>query len=96
VTDLGRHLAQEDLVALNARSPGNKLTFKSSGAGAATSAWAATAPELAGRGGLYLEDCGIAEVSEEGPGGVNPWALDPEAARRLFEVSEKMLGERFA
>ena len=58
--------------------------------------WAATAPELADRGGLYLEDCGIAEVSEEGPGGVNPWALDPEAARRLFEVSEKMLGERFA
>ena len=96
VTDLGRHLAQEDLAALNARSPGGKLSFKSVGAGAATSTWAATAPELADRGGLYLEDCGIAEVSEEGPGGVNPWALDPEAARRLFEVSEKMLGERFA
>lgn len=96
VTDLGRHLAQEDLAALNARSPGGKLSFKSPGAGAATSTWAATAPELADRGGLYLEDCGIAEVSEEGPGGVNPWALDPEAARRLFEVSEKMLGERFA
>ena len=96
VTDLGRHLAQEDLVALNARSPGGKLSFKSPGAGAATSTWAATAPELADRGGLYLEDCGVAEVSEEGPGGVNPWALDPEAARRLFEVSETMLGERFA
>ena len=95
-TDLGRHMNEQDMVDLKGRSSSTEFTFKSPGAGAATSAWAATAPELADRGGLYLEDCGIAEAREEGPGGVHPWALDPEAARRLWEVSEEMLGERFA
>ena len=96
LTDLGRHMSEGDMDDLKGRSTSAEFSFKSRGAGAATSTWAATAPELAERGGLYLEDCGIAEAREEGPGGVNPWALDPEAARRLWEVSEEMLGERFA
>ena len=96
LTDLGRHMSEDDMQDLKARSPSAEFSFKSPGAGAATSTWAATGPELAEQGGLYLEDCGIAEAREEGPGGVNPWALDPEAARRLWAVSEGMLGERFA
>lgn len=56
--------------------------------GAATSVWAATAPELADVGGVYLEDCRISD-------GHAPWALDPDAARRLWALSEDLVGERF-
>jgi hypothetical protein len=68
-------------------TPRNGL--KSVEAGAATSVYAATAPELEGRGGLYLEDCGVAEVNddENGVDGVRSYALDPDAARRKFQKS---------
>ena len=67
-------------------------------AGAATSVWAATAPELEGRGGLYLEDCQVAApAGSGGPGnGYAPHALDAEAAERLWQYSEEQFGERFA
>jgi NAD(P)-dependent dehydrogenase (short-subunit alcohol dehydrogenase family) len=61
---------------------------------AATSVWAAVAPELEGKGGLVLEDC--AEALPVGPD-THPWAgfdpavADPEAAGRLWEVSLKLL-----
>jgi hypothetical protein len=60
--------------------------------------WAATAPELEGRGGLYLEDCHVAEPrkSESDEGGYEAWAMDPDAAAKLWRVSEEMVGERFA
>jgi hypothetical protein len=38
-------------------------------------------PELADRGGLYLEDCGISEA-------VAPYACDAERAARLWALSE--------
>jgi hypothetical protein len=65
--------------------------------GAATQLWAATAPELEGRGGLYLEDCQVSGV-EPCPGGIGceAYALDPEAAARLWSVSETLLGQGFA
>ncbi len=61
--------------------------------GAATSVWLATAPELTGIGGRYFEDCHEAEVVEQLDGlhGVLPHALDPEAARRLWDVSEELV-----
>ena len=59
MTELGRHLQPEDMrVPPESRNRGMK--FKSVEAGAATSVFAATAPELEGRGGLYLEDCHVA------------------------------------
>ncbi|MGW2372791.1 MULTISPECIES: SDR family NAD(P)-dependent oxidoreductase [Kitasatospora] len=65
--------------------------FKSASQGAATGLWAATSPLLAGRGGLYLEDCEVARVAAPGDpmddGGVRPYALDPDAAARLWELS---------
>ena len=62
--------------------------------GAATTVWAATAPELEGRGGLVLEDCGVALVA--GPdthpwSGYDPSVADPETARQLWEQSEELL-----
>lgn len=98
VTELGRHLSPDDIKQLQARSPGGRMEWKTVPSGAATSTWAATAPELEGRGGLYLEDCHVAELrkSPEDEGGVEAWALDAAAAEKLWRVSEEMVGERFA
>jgi NAD(P)-dependent dehydrogenase (short-subunit alcohol dehydrogenase family) len=98
MTELARHLTPDDIKDMMERSPDEApLRFKTVPAGAATSVWAATAPELEGRGGLYLEDCGIGEpAGEEAPGtGYAPHAFDPEAARALWDLSEKLVGECF-
>lgn len=58
--------------------------------GAATSVWAATADELEGKGGLYLEDCAVAGpyAPESGSlAGVAPHALDPVIADRLWTIA---------
>lgn len=62
--------------------------------GAATPVWAATAPELAGRGGLVLEDCAVAVPS--GPGvhrwsGYDPDVIDNATAAQLWERSVELL-----
>jgi NAD(P)-dependent dehydrogenase (short-subunit alcohol dehydrogenase family) len=62
--------------------------------GAATSVWAATAPELDGRGGLVLEDCALA--AEAGPGtdpwtGYKPAVLDDFVAEELWRRSTDLL-----
>jgi hypothetical protein len=74
------------------------MKFKTVEAGAATSVFAATEPELEGRGGLYLEDCHVAAVNDAADAldGVKSYALDPRNADRLWEISEKLVGERFA
>lgn len=65
--------------------------FKSPSQGAATGLWAATSALLDGRGGLYLEDCDVARVSAPGTpmddGGVRAYAIDPDAAARLWSLS---------
>jgi NAD(P)-dependent dehydrogenase (short-subunit alcohol dehydrogenase family) len=68
--------------------------FKSTEAGAATQTWAATSPKLEGLGGVYLEDCEVAEVNPDlGSGaGVRPHAIDPEAAQRLWALSAELTG----
>jgi NAD(P)-dependent dehydrogenase (short-subunit alcohol dehydrogenase family) len=97
MTDLARHLVPEDIELLRARQPRGQLQFKSVEAGAATSVYAATAPELEGKGGLYLEDCRVAEVNDDeaAAAGVRSYALDPDAATRLWTVSEELVGETF-
>jgi hypothetical protein len=45
-------------------------------------------PELDGVGGVYLADCDVAPPLEQGWPGYASHAVDPEAARRLWEVSE--------
>lgn len=65
--------------------------FKTPSQGAATGLWAATSPLLDGRGGLYLEDCDIARVSAPDQpmddGGVRAYAIDPDEAARLWDLS---------
>lgn len=95
MTDLGRHLTQADIEAFSANSAA-PIQFKSVEAGAATSVYAATAPELEGRGGVYLEDCGVAEVDDEREdGGVRSYALDTTAATGLWTLSEELVGQSF-
>jgi hypothetical protein len=66
--------------------------------------FAATSPLLAEIGGVYLKDSDIAPLSDtamtvggfgSGPvdtsGGVMPYAVDPESAQRLWELSETLL-----
>ena len=95
VTELGRHLQPEDIQYLQTRSRG--MQFKTVEQGAATSCFAATAPELRGRGGLYLEDCHVAEVNDAADAleGVKSYALDRANAARLWETSERLVGQRF-
>jgi NAD(P)-dependent dehydrogenase (short-subunit alcohol dehydrogenase family) len=72
--------------------------FKTVAGGAATATWCATSPLLRGGGGVYCEDCNIAQAlpaSDPTFTGVRPWAIDPGAARRLWTLSETLLGEMF-
>jgi NAD(P)-dependent dehydrogenase (short-subunit alcohol dehydrogenase family) len=60
--------------------------------GAATTVFVATSPLLNGIGGRYFEDCHEAEVVDPAVGherqkGVAAYALDPQAAAKLWEVS---------
>jgi len=94
MTDLGRHLTRDDVAALqsmakSAPGGGGLPGFKSIAAGAATSVWAATAPELAQHGGRYLADCALSSESAA-------WATDAAAAQRLWALSEQLVGETFA
>ena len=96
LTELGRHLQAEDYEFLRSRNRG--MTFKTVESGAATSVFAATAPELAASGGVYLEDCHIAAVNDapDALDGVKSYALDRGNAERLWEMSEQLAGRRFA
>lgn len=94
-TRLARHLDESELARFDPK-PGQEppKARKDSEQGAATSVWAATAPELAKKGGLYLEDCAQAErVEERTMGhGVMDHALDPGRARKLWDLSETVTG----
>lgn len=95
MTGLQQHLTMEEMTASGwFDKDGNPHpVFKNIEQGAATSVWAATAPELAGKGGKYLEDCNEAEPfsPEIRMSGVMPHALDAAAAAKLWEVSEGMI-----
>ncbi len=100
LTDLSRHLSKEEINSFGVYDEnGNRrldpsLDLKTPEQGAATSVWAATRPELQEIGGVYCEDCDVALPQAEtgGARGVAPWAMDPEAADRLWLLSEQLTG----
>ncbi|QZD87330.1 SDR family NAD(P)-dependent oxidoreductase [Qipengyuania psychrotolerans] len=104
MTNLSRHMSQQDMADLmerirkNAEAAGQTPEpFKTIPQGAATTCWAATADELQGAGGLYCENCHVADQDDESPsGGVRSYAIDPDNAERLWSISEEMVGETFA
>jgi NAD(P)-dependent dehydrogenase (short-subunit alcohol dehydrogenase family) len=91
-TNLQRHLSEEELARMQARAddgPG----WKTPEQGAATSVLLAASPLVEGIGGRYFEDCAVAEPHREGTRtGVAPYALDPDAAERLWAYSAAALG----
>jgi NAD(P)-dependent dehydrogenase (short-subunit alcohol dehydrogenase family) len=103
-TELGRHLAPDALDTLikelsDAREAAGLSPFewKSIPQGAATTVWAGFVAPAETVGGLFCEDCHVAEQSEgsELNSGVRGYALDPERAKALWAKSEAMVSERF-
>lgn len=96
-TELGRHMTRETIDSLMQRistAGAAPFAWKTIPQGAATSVWAATSADLLGHGGAYLEDCSVAEVSDdEAPNsGVRPYAIDPVRADALWTLSERLVG----
>lgn len=100
MTSLQRHMDKEDIEArgwVDAEGNVNER-FKTVEQGASTSTWAATSAQLTGKGGVYLEDCDVAEVvasRPEFPKGVIAYAVDADAAKQLWQVSESMIVDKF-
>ncbi|MEU6789185.1 SDR family NAD(P)-dependent oxidoreductase [Nonomuraea angiospora] len=95
-TGLMRHVDRELLARFEA-SGAPALPWKTVEQGAATSVLLAASPLLAGIGGRYFEDCDEAEpLRPDNPhGGVAAYALDPDQATRLWQISTELLARRF-
>lgn len=79
-------------------------TLKTIPQGAATTVWAATSDLLNDIGGVYCEDCDVAELLSSNPdvngarlhrSGVQPYSLDENNAKRLWKLTEEMTNIRF-
>jgi NAD(P)-dependent dehydrogenase (short-subunit alcohol dehydrogenase family) len=95
-TKLGRYLSEEQLQQLHANPQLAKI-WKSPEQGAATTVWAAVAPEWEGRGGRYLVDCAEAVAPEEVQLGQETqayasWTYSPDEEKRLWRDSLAMVG----
>jgi len=101
-TPLQRHLSVEEQVRLGWINPDGspsalaKAGFKTTEEGCSTTLWAATSPALAGKPGVYCEDCDIAAPTDPASPfarfrGVEAHACDDAAAERLWAASEAML-----
>ena len=103
-TELGRHLSPEAIKQLidginaaNSASGAPAFSWKTIPQGAATSVWSGIVASAEEVGGLYCEDCHVAELVEGDDirGGVRAYALDPDHAKALWAKSEEMVGEQF-
>ncbi|MFM0731069.1 oxidoreductase [Paraburkholderia sediminicola] len=102
-TALQRSITMEELQAMGFRDAAGQIPedqrslYKTVGQGAATTVWCATNPALEHMGGVYCEDVDIAEAvpADHKPlNGVLPWAVDADAAERLWALSENLSGAR--
>jgi NAD(P)-dependent dehydrogenase (short-subunit alcohol dehydrogenase family) len=92
-TNLSRYVDPAELEQIRASG---LYRYKTPQQGAATSVLVATSPQLEGIGGRYFQDCNEAPVVEaasaESTGyGVATYAVDPENADRLWELSQRTL-----
>jgi len=110
LTDLSRHMTDEELKGYGlsrenkpgfvpaGKSVAEGGDFKTIEQGAATSVWCATSPQLAGMGGVYCQDCDVAEIippDSSSNVGVRSYAIDPKATERLWSLSERLTGVKF-
>jgi NAD(P)-dependent dehydrogenase (short-subunit alcohol dehydrogenase family) len=92
LTGLGKFMTREEVEFFSARAQSMMKTVEQ---GAATTVWAAVSRQLDSLGGVYCENCNVAEpvpADSEGTRGVRPWAMDPALAERLWALSEKITG----
>ncbi|WP_439694843.1 SDR family NAD(P)-dependent oxidoreductase [Mucilaginibacter sp. AW1-7] len=91
LTDAFRYMTDEEIQAWTQRVKGIKTTQQ----GAATSIWCALSNQLDGIGGVYCEDCDIAELVPDdlqAGYGVRSFAINPDQAVALWRFSEKITG----
>ncbi|CAM3063506.1 oxidoreductase [Chryseobacterium flavum] len=110
-TDLGREEPIELFKQLGTHDengnikPEVQARLKTIQQGAATTVWCAVSPQLNEIGGVYCENCNIAETDRgqiehkfdepETIRGVQPYSIDKNNAEHLWKLSEEMLGFRF-
>src|SRR5471032_832306 len=101
-TGLARHLSNDELRAAGVLDEHDRVRAdsgcKTVEQGAAITVWCAASASLQGMGGVYCEDVDIARAVDADSTedfGVRPWATDPEAAQRLWAVSETLAGVPF-
>lgn len=110
-TDLGREEPIDLYIQMGTHDQDGKIKpeveakLKTVPQGAATTVWCATSPLLQNIGGVYCENCDIAEIDfgqiehrYDEPAtirGVQPYSIDRDNAERLWTLSEKMLGFKF-
>jgi NAD(P)-dependent dehydrogenase (short-subunit alcohol dehydrogenase family) len=110
-TDLGREEPIELFKQLGTHDengtikPEVEARLKTLQQGAATTIWCSVSPQLNEIGGVYCENCDIAEIDKgqiehrfDEPAtirGVQPYSIDKKNAERLWKLSEEMLGFRF-
>jgi len=101
-TGLARHLSNDELRAAGVLDEHDRVRAdsgcKTVEQGAATTVWCAASASLQGMGGVYCEDVDIARAVDADSTedfGMRPWATDPEAAQRLWAVSETLTGVPF-
>lgn len=96
-TPLQRDLTNEEMQAMgwiDENGTPNEV-FKSTEEGASTTTWAATSALLEGHGGVYCEDCNIAEMvgpEFQGFTGARDYITNSETAAKLWELSERVTG----
>ncbi|CAF1344399.1 unnamed protein product [Rotaria magnacalcarata] len=95
MTNLQRHTPPEELKAFGALKEDGSVSdiCKSIEQGAATSVYAALAPELNNHGGEYLEDCSISRGVNTGDEhwGMGLHVVDMNNAERLWTISEQLV-----
>lgn len=110
-TDLGREEPIDLFIQMGTHDENGKIKpeveakLKTIPQGAATTVWCATSPALQNIGGVYCENCDIAEIDlgqiehryddPETIRGVQPYSIDRKNAERLWKLSEEMLGFKF-
>jgi len=110
-TDLGREEPIDLFIQMGTHDENGKIKheveakLKTIPQGAATTVWCATSPLLENIGGVYCENCDIAEIDNgqiehryDEPltiRGVQPYSIDQEKAEQLWKLSEEMIGLKF-
>ena len=90
MTDLARSFTKDDFgdLASRAKKSGMKMpTLVNVDVGASTQVWACASAEALEKPGSYLADRAFTEPSD--------YANDPELAKRLWVLSEQLVGEQF-